>query len=270
MIKIKKIDINKANNIISEDNPSFSGILTGESVGDIWVDNIETPSLALVHSFAVGGYSIMGNPQEDIILKKLYDFLITELFPQLKEENEEFEFSVESDEIKKRFFDMFTGQKIESEDEYYFRNQERIVKNRKIPDGYTIANINSEFIHKLENGKIENKEMLETRLLESWGSYQNFLQKSVAFVAIYQKRIDAVILGTARFHNIIPIDIETNEKHRNKGLASVLTEYFVNECIEKKLVAQWNCVDSNHASKKTAKNAGFKLLKKDQYHWFET
>ncbi len=49
-----------------------------------------------------------------------------------------------------------------------------------------------------------------------------FFMKSLAFVATLEKSIVAVIIGTARFHNIIPIDIETKEEHRKKGLAYLL------------------------------------------------
>ena len=110
--------------------------------------------------------------------------------------------------------------------------------------------------------------MLEERLLNSWGSYQIFLNKSVAFVALHKKKIQAVVVGTARFQNIIPIDIETAKQHRKKGLASALTYNFVNECIKQNLVPQWNCVDSNDASKKTAENADFTFMKKELYYWF--
>jgi len=82
----------------------------------------------------------------------------------------------------------------------------------------------------------------------------------VAFVALHQTRIVAVIVGTARFHNIVPIDIETEEQHRKKGLASALTQCFVNEFVDNHLVAQWDCVDSNIASKKTAQKTEFMIM----------
>ncbi|HKL41920.1 MAG TPA: GNAT family N-acetyltransferase, partial [Clostridia bacterium] len=65
------------------------------------------------------------------------------------------------------------------------------------------------------------------------------------------------------------IDIETHADHRKKGIAMTLTQYFINECIQRKLIPQWNCVDSNIASRKTAESLGFKLLKKKPYYWFK-
>jgi RimJ/RimL family protein N-acetyltransferase len=163
---------------------------------------------------------------------------------------------------------MFSDRIMESEDEFFYRKADKIESKIQIPVEYTIAMVNAKFVEQLEQEEYENKKLLEERLLESWGSYKYFLNKSVAFVAIHQKRIVAVIVGTARFHNIVPIDIETEEQHRKKGLASALTQCFVNECIDNQLIAQWNCVDSNIASKRTAQKAGFKFMKKKPYYWF--
>lgn len=266
MIKIDTLKLQKSDNLINEDNPSYSSILVGESSGDIWVDNIDNPTLAIVYSYSVGGYAIMGNPKEDYTIQKLYYFLIKELLPTFTDINE-FNFSVESGEVKEKLFSLFSGKEINTEVEYYFRATERIKRNSPLPPEYTISIVDKKIIDKTDIREIKNKEMLNNRILESWKSYDDFFEKSIAYVILYKNSIEAVIIGTARYNNIITIDIETNEKHQKKGLASILTEKFLDKCKEKKLVAQWNCIASNIASKRTAENAGFKLLKKDSYHW---
>lgn len=269
MIKVEKLDKSKIKDVVYEDSPSFSGIVSGECKGSLWVDDIENPSLALAYSFAVGGYSILGKPKKEFVYEKFNDFLINDLFLKLKEKNvNDFEFSVESKETEKHILEMFSYRIMESEDEFFYRKTDKIEIKTQIPFEYTIAKVNAKFVNQLENEKYKNKKLLEERLLESWGSYQNFLNKSVAFVALHQKRIVAVIVGTARFHNIVPIDIQTEEQHRKKGLASALTQCFVNECVDNQLVAQWDCVDSNVASKKTAQKTGFVFMKKKPYYWF--
>ena len=49
MFKVDKLNIKTIGNIIYEDSPSFSGIVAGECKGDIWVDDVEVPSIALVY-----------------------------------------------------------------------------------------------------------------------------------------------------------------------------------------------------------------------------
>lgn len=265
MIKTDRVELSKSINLISEENPSYTGILLGESSGEIWVDNINNPTLALIYSYSVEGYAIMGTPKDDKTLLDLFNFLNNSIIPQ----SEYFEFSIESYQVKDKLLKMFSNRTINSEAEYYFRAKNRVEQTSKLPDDYEIVFVDKSLLNKIETGEIQNREMLEKRILESWSSYSNFFTKSIAYVIIYKKRIEAVIVGTARYKNIIPIDIETNESHQKKGLASVLTENFINKCIEKNLIAQWNCIESNIASKKTAEKAGFKLLKKDYYHWFE-
>jgi len=269
MIKVDKLEESKTKNLVDEDCPSFSGIVSGECRGNLWVNDLENPSLALTYSFAVGGYSIMGNPKMESIYQQFNNFLINDFFPQIKEKNvNDFEFSVESTETQKHILEMFSDRVIESEDEIFYRKKDRTGVKIHIPVEYTIVKVNAKFVKQLEHEEYENKKLLEDRLLESWGTYHNFLNKSMAFVVLHQKRIVAIIVGTARFNNIIPIDIETEEQHRKNGIASALTQCFVNECVDNQLVAQWNCIDSNIASKRTAQKAGFVFMKKKPYYWF--
>jgi len=270
MIKIESLKISNIENIVCKDSPSFSGIVTGECKGDLWIDNLNIPSLALAYSFAVDGFSILGEFKDQIEYDKFKIFLESDLFPALKEKGfESFEFSVESEKTEQAILKMFSNKKIESEDEYKYRKITKDDRKIKIPNEYSIHKVDPEFVKQLKQNKYENSKFLTVRLLESWSTYENFLNRSVAFVATYKSEITALIVGTARFQNIISIDIETQKNHRKKGLASILTHFFINSCIENGLIAQWDCVDSNLASKKTAENADFTFLKKRSYYWFE-
>ena len=270
MLKVDKLSSRAINNLTYEDSPSFSGIVAGECKGDMWVDDVENPNIALVSSFAVGGFSILGESTNIEVYKKFKTFMIENMFCRLKGRGVNyFEFSIQSDKLKPYIFEIFNNTVIESEDEYKFRKSDKYIESIIVPVGYKIFKVDSGFLDKLESNVYENQVFLVKRLLESWGTYDDFLNKSVAFVAINQNRIVAVIVGTARFKNIIPIDIETEDSHRKKGLALALTSYFVNECIDNGLIAQWDCVDSNIASRITAERAGFGFMKKSMVYWFK-
>ena len=77
MIKVEKLENSNMKAVLYEDSPSFSGIVAGECKGNLWVDDIENPSLAMAYSFAVGDYSILGEPQKESAYKQFYSFLIT-------------------------------------------------------------------------------------------------------------------------------------------------------------------------------------------------
>lgn len=270
MFKADNLSTSAINNITYEDSPSFSGIVAGECIGEMWVDDLKDPNIALVDSFAVGGFSILGELTNVEAYNKFGTFMIENIFFELKGKGiNYFEFSIESEKARPYILDIFKNRVIQSEDEYSFRRNYKYDESITIPDGYKIFKVDSKFLEKLEIGEFVNKEFLTERLLMSWGTYENFLSKSVAFVAINKNRIIAVIVGTARFKNIISIDIETENDHRKKGIAFTLIQYFVNECIDNGHIAQWDCMDSNIASNRIAEKAGFKFFKKGTVFWFE-
>lgn len=270
LFKVNKLSSRAIDKITYDDSPSFSGIVAGECKGDMWVDDVENPNIALVGSFAVGGFSILGEPSNVEVYSKFKDFMIEDMFYKLKSKGVNyFEFSIESEKTKPYILDIFCNKVIQIEDEYIFRKNDKYNESITVPDGYKIFKVDSNFLGKLDSDVFDNQEFLVERLLESWGTYDDFLKKSVAFVAANQNIIVAVIIGTARFKNIIPIDIETENSHRKKGLALALIHHFVNECIYNGYTPQWDCVDSNIASKRVAERAGFQFLKKNMVYWFE-
>jgi len=267
MEKIISAALSECTNILYNDSPSYSGIVAGECKGDVWVDNKLNPTLALVYSFAVGGFSIMGDPDDTSIYDDFIKFLREKLFAELKSNGTNyFEFSVESKRAEDRILKLFSNESINQEDEYFYRKS--WTSEIGASDQYTITQVDTEFIERLQAGKYDNPEFLSERLLESWGTYEQFFAKGLAYVVIHESSIIAVIVGTARYQNVIPVDIEIKEDHRKKGLATTLTQYFVNECVDRGLVVQWDCVDSNIASRNTVEKIGFKLIKKRPVYWF--
>lgn len=267
MEKIINKDLSQCRRLLYSDSPSYSGIVAGDCKGDVWVDNILNPTLALVYSFAVGGYSIMGDTSDVTVYSDFLDFLRQKLFVELKSKGVDcFEFSVENKKTEDHILKLFSNESMNKEYEYSYRKS--CYNKIKEINQYNIIPVDQEFIRQLLAGKYDNTEFLSERLLESWGTYEQFFAKSIAYVATFNKSIVAVIVGTARYQNVISIDIETIEEHRKKGLAFTLTQYFVNDCVDRGLIAQWDCVESNIASRKTVEKAGFKFMKKKPYYWF--
>lgn len=268
MIHVQNANFSECANILYSDNPNHSGIIAGECKGDVWVDNVKNPAIALVYSNAIGGFSILGEPKNDSVYNEFSNYLREKLFKELKSKGiDDFEFSVESKITEEHILRLFFDKSINQEDEYFYKKS--CANETGKVDKYSIVRVDPNFIGQLQAGKYDNAEFLTKRLLESWETYEQFFMKSLAFVAILEKSIVAVIIGTARYQNVIPIDIETKEEHRKKGLAYLLTQYFVNGCVENGLVAQWNCTDSNIASRSTVLKAGFEFLKKKPYYWFK-
>ncbi len=265
MRKVMSCNYSQCKSILYKDNPSFSSIVIGNSKGELWVNNIEKPAVALAYSAPVGGFAIMGTPEN---YDGFFQFLEKKFLIELKAKGfNYFEFTVEEPILEKRVLEKFSDKEMNQEDEYFYRKYDK-TEVHELSD-YSVLRVNSDIIKNLNSGVYDNPEFLKKRILESWNSYEEFLDSSLAFIAIKEKTIVGVILGTAVFDKVVAIDIETHADHRKKGIAMTLTQYFINECIQRKLIPQWNCVDSNIASRKTAESLGFKLLKKKPYYWFK-
>ena len=270
MIQVSKdIKIKDVTNIVNEKSPSFSGIVNGECKGKLWVDNIEVPRIAIAESYAVGSFAFLGTYKTNEDFLNLKDFLENELFHDLKKNGYKcFEFSIESENIHKSILEVFKNKSIQAEKEFSFRVNEIPKNNLGIPKEYQLRKVDDTFWNMLTEEKFENEDFLKVRLLESWYSFEEFKNKSIAYCIILNNRIVAVMVGTACFKNVIAIDIETEEKHRRKGLAYVMAVEFINHCLKNELIPQWDCVESNPNSYNMAIKLGFEKMNENTVYWF--
>lgn len=270
MIQVSKnIKIKDVTNIINEKSPSVSGIVNQECKGKLWVDNIHKPRIAIAESFATGSFYILGiyETKKDFVYLKT--FLENDLFILLKKNGYTcFEFSIESENLRKNILEMFQDKSIQSEKEYSFRMNVIPKAKQSIPNGYQLRKVDNTLWNRLLQGKYENEELLKIRLLESWHSFAEFMIKSIAYCTILDNRIVAVLVGTASFNKVIAIDIETEERHRRMGLAYAMAAEFVTDCLKKNYIPQWDCVESNPGSYNLAKKLGFEKISENTVYWF--
>lgn len=256
--------------VVEENCPSFSGIVAQECKGHLWVDDIEVPTLAIAESYAVGSFAFLGTAQPKTALDRLKAFLENELFIQLqKDGHTSFEFSIENENLRKDLLAMFQDKTIYTEQEHSFRIKSIPVIRKEIPKDYRIVKVDAEFWKQLLEGRYDNAEFLTDRLLESWHSFEEFQNKSIAYCTLLNNRIVAVIVGTAHYKNIIPIDIETEEAHRRKGLAYAMAAAFIEDCLQSNYIPQWDCVESNQNSYHMACKLGFEKIHENTVYWFD-
>lgn len=270
MIKIDGLNkITNYEKVTPSHCPSFSGIVAGECKGDLWVDAAESPNIAIANSYAVGGFAFLGDIKSREVYNEIQMFIHHELFQLLKSKGiDYFEFTIESENLREHVLEMFSHKEIQSEKEFHYRKKEKDSKCFDLPEHYSIHEVNYELWNLMNKGKIRNKELVTERILGSWKSVDDFFQKSLSFCITYADKVIAVIVGTARFNNMIAIDIATEEEHRKKGLGLMLTQTFVNECVGRGLTPQWSCVESNLASRKLVERANFEFLKQNEVYWF--
>jgi hypothetical protein len=270
MIQINRdIKIKDVTNIVNEKSPSFSGIVNQECKGKLWVDNYEKPKIAVAESYAVGSFAFLGTYETNEDFLNLKDFLENELFHHLKKNGYDcFEFSIERESMRNNILEIFKSKSIHTEKEFSFRVNAIPPNNHGLPNGFQLRKVDDKLWNMLKEGKFENENFLKIRILESWYSFEDFKNKSIAYCIISENRIVAVMVGTASYNNVIAIDIETEEKHRRMGLAYTMAVDFLTDCLKNKLIPQWDCVESNPNSYNMARKLGFEKMNDNTVYWF--
>lgn len=267
MMRVSQSDYGIHNKLLSNDSPSYSGILLGNCKGVVWVDDLNNPTLALVYSEPVGGFSIMGSDISDSTYENFKQFVNGTLEEELRAKGErDFEFSVQDAEVKKKVLNLFKHKKLETELEYHYRYTKDRIECSK--SSHEIRRIDRAFLDELDRGCFKNPELLRKKISAAWESDESYCTMSNGFASIHDGYITSLVIGTGRFKNLLSVDIETHKDFRKKGLALSVIQHLIKDSLDRGMVIQWDCVESNIPSIKTAEKAGFSLIKTDRYYWF--
>lgn len=253
---------------LTSEYPSISGIIANISKGRRWDDETHLPGIHVAYSYCVGGYGVTGvlDNYSDEEIRRFFDTLFHEI---TAESEKVFEFSAESEEMRQRLLYIFADKQIFSETEYSLRAVNRYEKLTDLPDGVSVHPVDQNMITLFESGTIKNAELFLERFYHSWRDRRSFLDNSGAFAAIQNNTVIGIVFGSSSYEKIVSIDIEVSEEYRKKKIARRLTEETVNSFLDRGLVLQWDCTESNVISYKMAKSMGFEQIRERRYDWFE-
>lgn len=114
-----------------------------------------------------------------------------------------------------------------------------------------------------------NESSLDTVLLKYyrdasfWDSNSHFFNKGFGFFIRDGGEIVSAIMSASVTETEAEIDIHTDESHRRKGYAEMLSRAFIDACLSKGLLPKWDCYSGNIPSIALAEKLGF--IKDKQY-----
>lgn len=142
-------------------------------------------------------------------------------------------------------------------------------KTREIdlPAGFYLSSVDRDFL----DGRLEGDGHIRKWVEDPWRSKERFLEKG--FGLCIHTDTEAVSWSLADYvsDNRVEIGIQTNEKYRRRGFASMVINAMVNGAIERGFdKIGWHCWGDNDASASTALRAGFNEMEKAQVRnaWF--
>lgn len=137
---------------------------------------------------------------------------------------------------------------------YTFRAQKvKSIPNPRL-EGIQYHPINADF---LEEGQFENNHYVKSEIEWMWPSLERFREKGFGTAAV----IDASIICwcTAEYvsKSKCGIGIEVIDEFQNKGIATATAVHFLEHCMNRNIVAHWECDKDNIGSVRVAEKVGF-------------
>ncbi len=146
------------------------------------------------------------------------------------------------------------------------------VHNRKVfifsPDmqlkSLVSENSTKKITPKLMAQDLTNVEMVREEIVStnSYFSIEDFYERGIGYMTVDHDAITGFCVSEYQSKHKLGVGIHVNERYRNRGLASMMTQAFLMETKAKHIKVYWDCWSENKPSVKTAQTNGF-LLKEE-------
>lgn len=246
MEMLKEDEFNKVLPILNQNktSPTFAySIIERIISGMVFVDNSDCPKTALIGT-KIGIYFIAGHERNSDFNRSFRDFYEEEIGDRFTL----FSATKVWDHVICNLF----KDEISQMDRYsYTFNKKKYLSNViDIPKDYHVKMTDKDII---ENSPEFNKDYYK----QYWGSVSNFLANGIGVSALYKGRIVSECTSIFRSNSFVEIDIATQTEFTGKGLAYILGKTFIDECLEKGIIPNWDCDVANISSRKLAEKLGF-------------
>lgn len=225
-------------------------LLVGDTTGSVWVDDPQQPRAALCR--AGGRYYLAGdasNAEFNAALKAYFDEIYqtgrgsyTLCFSEVAGRAEQLE-------------TVFAGRYlIPGTRHYYTLKPGQLIQPEKPLEGMTIVPIDDDLLSRTE---LVGYDELEEELQSERTSVEEFLARSVGFVALAGDEIAGMVTSEFNTGTRTELGINTMSQYRRHGVASTLAATFAESMFAQGFdVLGWHCWDTNAASMATALKVG--------------
>ena len=261
IVKLPKEDYYKINKLLvstQEKNENvLNAVISGMNQGIVYVDQIEEPRTAIV--YAVGlEYFLLGDPENKSFNSQLGDFIST----QLKQESLDlcggtwFIARIFNEAWKKVLEKAVDGRRYYVDYSVYYELNtvhfnEGLEQTRNVLDeDLSIVKITKELINTDEN--------LRDELTEYWSSAESFTQYGLGYAVLKTDKVVSTCYSCCVNGDRHEMYIATFDKNvRNRGLATILGQQYIKDCLERGYCVYWTTDESNVPSKRVAEKLGF-------------
>lgn len=261
IVKLPKENYDKINNLLispQEKNENvLNAVISGMNQGVVYVDQIKEPRTAIV--YAVGlGYYLLGDPENELFNSYLGNLIST----QLKKESLDlcggtwFIAKIFNETWKKALEKVVDGRKYYvGYNVYYELDTGRFNKGLEQPGHILDEDLS---MVKITKELINADEGLREELTEYWSSAESFIQFGLGYAVLKTDKVISTCYSCCVNGDRHEIYIATFDQNvRNRGLATILGQQYIKECLERGYGVYWTTDESNEPSKRVAEKLGF-------------
>ena len=239
-------------------HPEILSVIQKNNPGRIFVDDIDKPLSALVWSYGIFGFYLIGLCNNHSFIEGLEQYIKSVILPQIKDKGYD---TLEISGNSKRWDNIIQNISIKNEinksEQLIYKMKNHFITNEILStDSSTvIRKVNRSFIY---DSSFTNKEFVLTKIDQFWDCKENYLNKGIGFTTVKNKEITSLCISGFVANNTHAIDIETSQKYRNHNHGRMVCNAFLTECNKRKFIPHWECMANNIPSRKLAEKIGFK------------
>ncbi|WP_442600745.1 GNAT family N-acetyltransferase [Paenibacillus sp. KN14-4R] len=259
--ELEKKHFHRCNDIVNRGvNIEGKAIVAGINPGRIFVDNIDKPRSAVIWQGNLDGFIFVGDSKSASFNKEIKQYIEKVIIPQAKELGMRW-FECISDHPSWYLTfeeEIFNGRNLETWNQFVYTLSPIEYESVRVPEidrEYTVQKIT---IDMLNANNINNLKLVETKIMEFWGSANDFFENGMGYCILHDNHIVSVCMTGFRYKNIHGIDIETIGSYQGKKLAQNAVHSFVENCFINGFIPYWDCMEVNYPSNAVAKRIGFK------------
>ena len=234
----------------------IEAIITGQAIGDVFVDDINKPTFALVWDYGHNFYIIKDHSSN--LGDKVFNTFNT-LFQSLRRNADILDYYIHYFplELEDELTQGLSGKYPRKIFRYHYFFGETNILPINIPDGFELVKVDASII---ENGSLINIDKIRDWINDTWKGLQDFVSNGFGYCLMKENHIVSWCLADYVVDSRCEIGIETDEDYRRQGLATIVVSACINHCLQNGIERiGWDCLKTNIGSIKLAEKVGFKL-----------
>jgi RimJ/RimL family protein N-acetyltransferase len=227
--------------------PLISAVIQGKQCGQVFADSPESPRSAVVTDF---GFTFFVGVEKD----QSFDAGLARLFATADTLRPSYLLWYSPPANWQSRFDALGTDLYRRRDRvrFVFREDRAVYLNEpaQCPAGFELKFLDADLVPRTDELGVN----LGSRF---WSTDADFIESSLGFCLIKDGKLVSLCYAAAVVDGLAEVDVVTHPDYRSRGLANVVAQQFIRECLHRRIIPTWDCFLHNLGSTKLAERLGF-------------